>query len=77
MFELIQAAFDSVSGFVEGGIVGDSDFPRALGGDDGSHVLGGNRVANFIRVIGFVGDDATCVEVLKQGECGFAIMHFA
>ena len=77
MFELVEAAFDSVSGSVEGSIVGDSDFPRALGGYDGCHVLGCNGVANFIRVVGFIGDNATCAEVLEQDKCGFAIMHFA
>jgi hypothetical protein len=41
MFGLVEAPFDSVSGFVKGGIMGDSDFPHALGRDDGSQYHSG------------------------------------
>jgi len=77
MLELVEAAFDAISGFVGDGIMWNMDLSRAPGGDDGGHVPGGDRVANIIAVVSFVSNDAPCVDTLDQGDGGFAVMDLA
>ncbi len=77
MFELVEAALDSVSRLVGGGIVRDRCLAIAFGGDDGGHAGVGDEAAQGIVVIGFVGDDAGCrVTVEECGGC-HAVMNLA
>ena len=45
VLELVEAAFDAVSGFVEDGVVRDRDLAGGIGWDDGEHVGIGDELA--------------------------------
>ena len=66
MFELVEAAFDPVTVFVEVGVVRDRDLARWDGWDDGEHAGIGDELAKMVAVVGFVSNYGAALDALKQ-----------
>jgi hypothetical protein len=67
MFQPIEAPLDTVSMFVDDGIVGDDDLASAVGRDDRLGIHGLDRRPQGIAVIGFVAKYGfTCLALEKR-----------
>ena len=69
VLEPVEAAFDAVSQFVEGEVVGDEPFPGRIAGYDGLCAFAFDEIAQGIAVVGFVGDHVIGMEAFEEGSC--------
>ena len=66
VLDLVEAAFDAVSVFVDFGVMADEALSRRIAGDDGFSPDVGDTVANGIGVVGRVGQHMAGPEPLHQ-----------
>ena len=66
VFELVQASFNAIAGFIEGLVVWDRGRARSCRWDDGDHAGIADDLSEVVAVKGLVGDDAAALEVLSH-----------
>lgn len=66
MLELVEEAFDAVAQFVGDRVMRDEDFASSVGRDDGFRSRFGDEGAQFVAVVGLIGDDAGRLGVVEQ-----------
>ena len=67
VFEFVKAALDKITSLVDFKVIGDQFFACPVTGNDRLRAHIGDKTAQSIAVIGFIGQDMTSPQALKQG----------